>query len=124
MAKTKTVRGMKATLPAHCPLPHENVYFSESKAKPFQRDQKTRAVLRVLGGENIEAVSCEYGVSIGRLLCWKDAFLGHEGDEAAGWTEDCSDSTIDRLKKEIEWQRLKNEQLRAELRRLGCTPRT
>ena len=124
MAKTNTIRGPKASHPPHRPLLHENEFLPDAKAKPFNRNQKFRAVLRVVRGENIEAVSCEYGVSVGRLLCWKDAFLERGESEASVWVDDGADSTIERLKKEIEWQRLKNEELRAELRRCGGTPRT
>lgn len=92
------------------------------KARSYHAKHKTEAALRILRGENIEALSLEYGVTVGRLLFWKELFLagGQYGMRACA--ETTTDSEIERLKQEIEWQRSKNEELRQELRRQGCTP--
>ena len=91
------------------------------KAKSYQAKHKTEAALRILRGENIEALSLEYGVTIGRLLFWKEVFLAG-GENGMHDCAETDDSEIERLKREIEWQRSKNEELRQELRRWGCTP--
>ena len=92
------------------------------KAKSYQTTHKTEAALRIIRGENIEALSLEYGVTVGRLLFWKEMFLSDVENGMCVSIETTEDSEIERLKKEIEWQRSKNEELRQELRRRGCTP--
>lgn len=48
---------------------------SRSREKHFPSVQKTAAVLRVLGGESVESVSEDLGVSIRRLERWQSEFV-------------------------------------------------
>jgi hypothetical protein len=46
-----------------------------SRGERFTSGQKTSAVLRLLQGESVDAVSQDLGVSIGRLERWRNEFV-------------------------------------------------
>jgi len=118
--KTGWIKNNASSKVPYAPL--ETDTLGRKKAKSYQTKHKTEAALRILGGESLEALSHEYGVTIGRLLFWKETFVGGGEECMKRCNEESEDSAIERLKKEIEWQRSINEELRQELRRYGCTP--
>ncbi|MGE4442227.1 MAG: hypothetical protein AB7D27_12175 [Desulfomicrobium sp.] len=91
------------------------------KGRHIQGKHKTAAVERLLNGEDLLALSSEFGVTAGRILCWKKLY-GPDEETHTGTSE--GDDLIRLLKRELELLRQKNEELRNELRRMGCTPRT
>ena len=52
---------------------------SRSKKRSFTGNEKMEAVLRLLRGENVGALSSEFGASVERLKTWEQRFLdaGH-----------------------------------------------
>src|ERR671939_767131 len=67
----------------------------------MSRQRKREAVLRLLRGEDLEAVSRALGVTAAALSGWRDAFLA--GGEAALATKsaDAKDLELDRLKAKL-----------------------
>lgn len=121
MTHVSFTRRTGSVSPVNRHAPGEINLLDLKKADAYQVQQKTEATLRILRGENLEALSLEYGVTVGRLLLWKEVFLAH-GKNGLHNCAEAEDSEIERLKNEIEWQRTKNEELRRELRRTGCIP--
>jgi hypothetical protein len=58
----------------------------------FTSHEKTDAVLRLLKGESVDALSQELGVSIGRLERWKSSFVAAGSAEIAKRTDGTSKS--------------------------------
>lgn len=119
--ETKNVKEPSAATRAACN--HESS-TSDSwrvirKGKHIQGKQKTEAVERLRNGEDLLALSTEYGVTAGRILYWKEIY-GSDEEALAGLPE--GEEVIRFLKRELELLRNKNEELRNELRRMGCTP--
>lgn len=63
--------------------------ISSSESRQVHRDvrvtshEKTDAVLRLLKGESVEAVSHELGVTVGRIERWKSSFVAAGSAELA-----------------------------------------
>ena len=89
------------------------------KGGHVQGKQKHAAVQRLLQGEDLWALSDELGVTAGRLLYWKEIY-GQDGATQDGLSDD--EELVRLLRRELEMLRRKNEELRDELRRWGCTP--
>lgn len=107
----KDVRKRGASAPEHLRVTR--------KGGHIQGKQKHAAVQRLLHGEDILTLSDELGVTVGRILYWKKIY-GQDGAAQNGLSDD--DELVRLLRRELELLRRKNEELRSELRRWGCTP--
>ena len=94
----------------------------------FTSKRKTEAVLRLLRGEDIDAVSRELGVTAATLSGWREDFLEAGQASLKSRKKDQRDEEIDRLKKMVgeltmdkelllEYQRLQAEKSRPRIRR-------
>jgi transposase-like protein len=77
----------------------------------FSARRKTDAILRLLRGEDLEALSREYGVVAATLSSWRDAFL--DGGRAAlkSRPADERDEEIARLRSKVGQLTMDNELL-------------
>jgi hypothetical protein len=82
------------------------------KSGHVQGKQKNEAVQRLLQGEDLWKLSNELGVTVGRILYWKEIYSPAGTDQASG-----DDDLVRILKRELELLRRENEELRNELRR-------
>lgn len=85
------------------------------KGGHVQGKQKNAAVQRLLQGEDIWTLSNELGVTVGRLMYWKEIY---GPDDTEQDIQPVKDDVVRILKRELELQRRKNEELRSEMRRL------
>jgi hypothetical protein len=67
----------------------------------FSADRKTEAILRLLRGEDLEALSRELGVTAATLSSWRDAFLGGGKASLKSRPADERDEEIARLRAEV-----------------------
>ena len=88
--------------------------------------RKTEVVLRILRGEELDALSRELGVKPGTLSSWRDAFLlaGEQGLKSR--TPDARDEESRRLQAKVGELTMANELLDEKIRVLeeGFPPRT
>src|SRR3954447_19587085 len=83
--------------------------------------RKGDAVLRLLGGEDLELVSRGLGVTAAELSGWRDAFLaGGEASLRSG-PADARDAEIGRLKAKVGELTMTTELLEAKIERLETT---
>ena len=84
----------------------------------YSARRKTKAILRLLRGEDIDVVSRELGVTAATVAGWRDHFLA--GGQAALKTRqpDARDEEVMRLKAKIGDLTMENELLYEEARRL------
>jgi hypothetical protein len=84
----------------------------------FSARRKTKAILRLLRGEDIDVVSRELGVTAATVAGWRDHFLA--GGQAALKTRqpDARDEDVMRMKAKIGDLTMENELLYEEARRL------
>jgi transposase len=84
----------------------------------FSARRKTKAILRLLRGEDIDVVSRELGVTAATVAGWRDHFLA--GGQAALKTRqpDGRDEDVMRMKAKIGDLTMENELLYEEARRL------
>lgn len=85
--------------------------------KRFWARHKSQAVLRLLGGEDIEHLSRELGVTAAALSEWRDAFL--EAGETGLKPRPAKESfEVDRLQSKIGEQAMEIELLREKIARM------
>lgn len=102
------------------PLEREGVIMIREVTKQdrFSSHEKEEAVLRLLRGEDLEALSRELGVPAALLLDWRERFL------TGGWANleycepDAKDKEIERLKSLVEELYMRLELLGQAKRRL------
>ena len=84
----------------------------------FSANRKTEAVLRLLRGEDLDALSREVGVTAATLSSWRDAFL--DGGKAAikSRPADERDEEIARLRAKVGQLTMDNELLGTECQHL------
>lgn len=83
----------------------------------FTSQRKTEAVLRVLRGESLDAVSRELGITAARLAKWRDDFLvaGQLGLKSRG--EDANETLKKEMQAKIGELTMENELLRERARK-------
>lgn len=74
--------------------------------------RKTEAVLRVLRGEALDALSRELGVTAARLAHWRDQFLAGGQTAVRSRPADARDEALARLRAKIGELTMENELLR------------
>ena len=92
-------------------MPKSNTKTDSQDRGRFSARRKTEAVLRLLRGEDLEALSRELGVTAATLSGWRDAFL--DGGTAAMKSRpaDDRDEEIARLRSEVGQLTMDNELL-------------
>ena len=100
----------------------EGMSVSEDRGSTGERGRwasrrKTETVLRVLRGEDLDALSRELGVTAGTIAHWRDQFLasGHTGLKSRPADE--RDNEVGRLRAKIGELTMENELLRERARR-------
>lgn len=83
----------------------------------FSARRKVEAVLRLLRGEELDALSRELGVTAARLSAWRERFLAGGGAQLKSRAPDAREEEIQRLKAAIGDLTLRNALLREGLRR-------
>jgi hypothetical protein len=86
----------------------------------FSTKRKVEAVLRLLRGEELDALSRELGVTAARLSKWRETFLSAGMASLKGRPRDGRDEEIARLKEVIGELTMRNELLREANRRLAA----
>lgn len=86
----------------------------------FSTKRKVEAVLRLLRGEELDAVSRELGVTAARLSKWRETFLSAGAASLKSRPRDGRDEEIARLKEVIGELTMRNELLREANRRLAA----
>jgi len=82
----------------------------------FSSRRKTEAVLRLLRGETLDAVSRELGVGGATLSLWRDQFLADEQSSLKSRDADERDGEIQRLRAKVGEITMDNELLRERAR--------
>jgi hypothetical protein len=85
--------------------------------KRFWAKHKTQAVLRLLGGEDIEHLSRELGVTAAALSEWRDTFL-EAGETGLKPRAPREGAEVDRLQSKIGEQAMEIELLREKIARM------
>ena len=80
--------------------------------------RKQAAVLRLLGGEDLELLSRELGVTAAELSGWRDRFLAAGEAVLRSRPADIRDAEIGRLKQKVGDLTMTNELLEAKIERL------
>lgn len=83
--------------------------------------RKLEIVLRLLKGEDIDAVSREIGVTVSRLSRWRDEALGAAQGALKSRPVSGADEEVSRLRSKVGELTMDNELLEERLRRLGDT---
>jgi hypothetical protein len=86
----------------------------------FSTKRKVEAVLRLLRGEELDALSRELGVTAARLSKWRETFLSAGVASLKSRPRDGRDEEIARLKEVIGELTMRNELLREANRRLAA----
>ena len=81
----------------------------------MSRQRKRDAVLRLLRGEDLEAVSRALGVTAGTLTAWRDAFLAAGEASLASRPADGEELESERLKARLGEMLLERELLEAKI---------
>jgi len=84
----------------------------------FSARRKTKAILRLLRGEDIDTVSRELGVTAATVSGWRDHFLAGGQEALKTRQNDLHDEEVKRLKAKIGDQAMEIELLHEEARRL------
>ncbi len=84
----------------------------------YSARRKTQVVIRLLRGEDIDALSRELGVTAATVSGWRDHFLAGGQSALKMRQEDARDEEVMRLKAKIGDVTMENELLREEQRRL------
>ncbi len=85
----------------------------------FSTKRKVEAVLQLLRGEELDALSRELGVTAAKLSQWRDRFLATGSASLKARPRDARDEEIARLKEVIGELTMRNELLREANRRLA-----
>jgi transposase len=104
--------------------PHEQAGDYRSRPR-WSAGKKTDAVLRLLRGEPLEALSRELGVEAHRLAAWRDDFLEGGKEALKGQRPDRSpdDRPLKQAERKVGQLTMENEVLRAAAERGGCRSR-
>ncbi len=96
--------------------------MSEKKPKPengrFSVQRKSKAVLRLLRGEDLELLSREYGVTAARLSQWREDFLSAGQVGLKKRLQDERDERITRLQAKVGELTMANELLEHKIDRM------
>ena len=84
----------------------------------FSARRKAAAVMRLLGGEDLETLSREFGVTAATLAGWRDAFLAAGEASLKTRPPDYKDEEIARLKAKIGDLTMGNELLYEKIHRM------
>jgi len=84
----------------------------------FSARRKTKAILRLLRGEDIDIVSRELGVTAATVTGWRDHFLADRQAALKTRQPDARDEDVMRMKAKIGDLTMENELLFEEARRL------
>jgi len=84
----------------------------------FTAKRKLQAVQRLMGGESLEAVSRELGVTVAQLSEWRDAALASAEAGLKAQPRDQRDDEIVRLKSKLGDVTMDNELLQEKVKRL------
>ena len=79
--------------------------------------RKTEVVLRVLRGEDLDALSRELGVTAGAIARWRDEFLAGGQAAVKSRPADARDDELGRLRAKVGELTMENELLRERARR-------
>jgi hypothetical protein len=82
--------------------------------------RKQAAVLRLLGGEDLELLSRQLGVTAAELSGWREAFLAAGEAVLKSRPADIRDAEIGRLKQKVGDLTMANELLEAKIERLAA----
>ena len=102
--------------------PHEQTGDYRSRPR-WSAGKKTDAVLRLLRGEPLEALSRELGVEAHRLAAWRDDFLDGGKDALKGQRPDRSpdDRALKQAERKVGQLTMENEVLRAAAEKRGLS---
>lgn len=84
----------------------------------FSVGRKAEAVLRLLRGEDLEALSRELGVTAATLSSWREAFLAGGGEALKSRPSDERDERLARLRAKVGELTMANELLAEKIDRL------
>ena len=87
------------------------------KPQRFSARMKSRIVLRLLRGEDLELLCREYGATAAQMSRWRDDFLS-AGEMAMKRREDTESEEIKRLREKLGEVTMESELLREKIRRL------
>lgn len=87
------------------------------KPQRFSAKLKSRIVLRLLGGEDLELLCREYGATTAQMSRWRDDFLS-AGEMAMKNREDTESEEIKRLREKLGEVTMESELLREKIQRL------
>ena len=88
------------------------------KPQRFTAKRKLQAVQRLMGGESLEAVSRDLGVTVAQLSEWRDAALASAEAGLKAQPRDQRDDEIVRLKSKLGDVTMDNELLQEKIKRL------
>ena len=87
------------------------------KPQRFSAKMKSRIVLRLLRGEDLELLCREYGATAAQMSRWREDFLS-AGEMAMKKREDTESEGIKRLREKLGEVTMESELLREKIRRL------
>jgi transposase-like protein len=87
------------------------------KPRRFSAKMKSRIVLRLLRGDDLELLSREYGATAAQISRWRDDFLS-AGEVAMKKREDPESDEIKRLREKLGEVTMESELLREKIKRL------